>query len=184
MLNAFVRAHCSADAPEMKGIALSDEMSEESQRNAMLSAYSMAVRQRIEKARRIEREKESLRWCARPRKRALSDTTSRRAKRRRRCDMKLLNVILWTRFVRRYRECVNGEFAEFMGAAVSGLSFDASQRERLRALNQRRRELMDGANPKYILRNYLMEQAIQRAKHRDYGKMVWVEWALQNDICR
>merc|ERR1711971_614936 len=47
------------------------------------------------------------------------------------------DVILWTRFVRRYRECVNGEFVEFAGATdVSELSFDASQREHLRALNQ------------------------------------------------
>ena len=70
--------------------------------------------------------------------------------------------ILWTRFVRRYRERVNGEFAH-------GPPFDAAQVAQLRALDGRRRALMDGANPKYILRNYLMEQAIQRAKHKDYA---------------
>ena len=76
--------------------------------------------------------------------------------------------ILWTRFIAEYRKRVNSEYRGNIAVKLDE-PFDAEMVQELRALNEQRVEMMDGVNPKYVLRNYLMQQAIVLSKKEDYS---------------
>eukprot|EP01084_Bolivina_argentea_P278316 475383_1 len=75
--------------------------------------------------------------------------------------------ILWIRFIKKYRQFVNEEYS---GSMIESFDNENDIVDKLRGLNNKRIDLMNSVNAKYILRNYLMEQAIQLAKkNKDYS---------------
>merc|ERR1719474_543412 len=77
--------------------------------------------------------------------------------------------ILWTRFVAEYRKAVNAEYEGDIVVDEGWDQLDANTLQNLRALNAERVKTMNGVNPKYVLRNYLMQQAIALSKKEDHS---------------
>ena len=74
--------------------------------------------------------------------------------------------ILWTRFIAKYREMVNDEYE---GDIPLNEPLKEETAQEIKSLNDERVKLINAANPKYILRNYLMQQSIVLSKKKDYS---------------
>jgi uncharacterized protein YdiU (UPF0061 family) len=95
----------------------------------------------------------------------------------------------YTRFFRRLAQLggdAEAELAAEVGEPWQGDAWQQWLSGYTRALAKQagsagaRRAAMQAANPKYILRNYLAEQAIQAAEAGDYGQLERLYRALQN----
>ena len=73
----------------------------------------------------------------------------------------------WSRFVQSYRNVVNKQY-------------EGNDEAALLRMNQERRDKMDGVNPKYILRNYMLQKAIDEAECGNYEEIESLLQLIQN----
>merc|ERR1712062_209270 len=74
------------------------------------------------------------------------------------------DVKVWREFVDRYRVIVDLQWNRYWRLKISNLWI-------LHHMNNERMEMMNAVNPKYILRNHLLQNAIDSAEIGDYAEI-------------
>lgn len=78
------------------------------------------------------------------------------------------DIAVWSEFMDRYRVFVDSEWTRYLKSRHDSVE---TMTEAVRKMNVERTRVMNAVNPKYILRNHLLQNAIEKAHKGDYSEI-------------